>query len=143
MRTLLMELRPAALADADLSDLMRQLAQAATGREGIPVTVTVEEPGELPAEVRIALYRIAQEALNNVVKHAQANAVQVSLRGRPGQVELHIGDDGRGFDPQSVPSDCLGLGIMVERAAEIGARLSIESEPGHGTQITVVWEKSK
>jgi two-component system nitrate/nitrite sensor histidine kinase NarX len=142
MRTLLMELRPAALADADLKDLMRQLAQAVTGREGIPVTVTVEEPGDLPPDVRVALYRIAQEALNNVVKHAEANAAHVRLRSPPGQVELQISDDGRGFDPQSVPSDCLGLGIMHERAAAIGARLEIESEPGQGTQISVVWEKS-
>jgi signal transduction histidine kinase len=57
-------------------------------------------------------------------------------------VELQISDDGRGFDPQSVPSDCLGLGIMRERAAAIGARLSIESQPGHGTQIFVVWENA-
>jgi signal transduction histidine kinase len=151
MRTLLMELRPATLTEASLKDLLRQLAQAVTGREGIPVTVTVEEPCELPAAVHIALYRITQEALNNVVKHATASQVEVSLRcgtvastsldeGLGERVELSIRDDGCGFDSQSVSSERLGLGIMRERAEAIGARLEIESEPGHGTQILVVWK---
>jgi ligand-binding sensor domain-containing protein/signal transduction histidine kinase len=151
MRTLLMELRPAALAEASLKDLLRQLAQAVAGREGIPVIVTVEEPYELPADVHIALYRIAQEALNNVVKHAAASRVEVALRyavlasgpqgEEPGvRVELCIRDDGCGFDLQNVSPERLGLGIMHERAAAIGARLEIESEPDHGTQVFVVWE---
>jgi len=80
MRTLLLELRPAALVEADLDGLLRQLAEALTGREGIPVAVTMEGQVDLPAEVHVALYRIAQEALNNVVKHAQASQVEVSLR---------------------------------------------------------------
>ena len=144
MRTLLLELRPAALVEADLGDLLRQLAEAATGREGLPVTVAVEGKLELPPDVHVALYRIAQEALNNVVKHARASQATVRLRGRPpASVELHISDDGRGFDPASVPPDHLGLGIMCERAEAIGAALEIDSQPGHGTQITVVWEEGE
>ena len=158
MRTLLMELRPAALAEASLKDLLQQLARAATGREGIPVTVEAEEHCELPTDVRIALYRIVQEALNNVVKHAEASQVDVDLRCLPPsppaqaegmptrqrrRVELHISDDGRGFDPQAVSPERLGLGIMRERAAAIGAQLAVESRPGHGTRIRVLWEEEE
>ncbi|MEJ2211130.1 MAG: GAF domain-containing protein [Anaerolineae bacterium] len=148
MRTLLLELRPAALVEANLRDLLRQLGEAASGRAGIPITVDVEDPGPLPQEVHVALYRIAQEALNNVVKHAQAGHVEVLLRcpddgdGREGlQIELAIGDDGRGFEPDKVPPDRLGLGIITERAQAIGAALQIDSRPGEGTRITVVWKE--
>jgi len=80
MRTLLLELRPTALVEANLGDLLRQLAEAVTGRTGIPVTVALEHLCALPSEAHVALYRIAQEALNNVVKHANARHVEVSLR---------------------------------------------------------------
>jgi signal transduction histidine kinase/ligand-binding sensor domain-containing protein len=148
MRALLMELRPATLTEASMEDLLRQLGQAASGREGIPVRVTVDEAcapqlGALPVGVRITLYRIAQEALNNVVKHAQASQVDVGLRctSSPGEVraELTIRDDGLGFEPGSVAGDHLGLGIMQERAESIHAQLEIESKPGGGTQVKVVW----
>ena len=149
MRTLLLELRPAALVEANLGDLLRQLGEAVTGRTGVPVTVTVEGQRVLPSEVHVSLYRIAQEALNNVVKHAEARQVAVSLRCTPfcfreneqrrDCVELQVSDDGRGFDPSSVPHDRLGLGIIHERAQAIGATLKIASRPGHGTQITISW----
>jgi nitrate/nitrite-specific signal transduction histidine kinase len=152
MRTLLLELRPAALVEANLADLLRQLAEAVTGREGVPVEVTIEGQCRLAPDVHVALYRIAQEALNNVVKHAQADHVKVVFkcvstvppRSVPfewdvqrGQVELCICDDGRGFDPSDVPSDRLGLGIIRERAQSIGAALEIGTLPGRGTQIRV------
>jgi GAF domain-containing protein len=147
MRTLLMELRPTALAEANLRDLLHQLGEAVTGRTGVPVTVTVQDQVDLPSDARVALYRIAQEALNNVVKHARASQVTVSLRCHPpspsqrgGAVELCIRDDGRGFDLGDVEPGELGLGIMRERAQAIGATLNIESQPGHGTQVAVVWE---
>jgi len=142
MRTLLLELRPAALVEANLGDLLRQLAEAATGREGVTIVVTVEGERDLLPDVHIALYRIAQEALNNVVKHARANQVTVSLRcfTSGGTVELCISDDGRGFDSDCVPPDRLGLGIMRERAQAVGATLTVESQPGAGTKITAVWQ---
>ena len=142
MRTLLLELRPAALADTSLGDLLRQLAEAVAGWRGVPVAVRVEAGDTLPPDAHLVLYRIAQEALNNWVKHASAGQVQVSLRPADGKaaVELCIRDDGRGFDLSNVPPDHLGLGIMRERADAIGARLDIQSEPGNGTQVKVVWQ---
>jgi signal transduction histidine kinase len=148
MRTLLLELRPSALVDAALDDLLRQLAESITGCARVPVNVEVEGECALPPEVKVALYRIAQEALNNVAKHAGASHATVSLHyippavgGDRGEaVELRISDDGCGFDPQGVPPESLGLGIMRERAEAIGAALNVDSEIGHGTQVVVVWK---
>jgi signal transduction histidine kinase/ligand-binding sensor domain-containing protein len=150
MRSLLLELRPAALLETSLPNLLRQLGEAASGKEGIPVTVQVEGNADLPPEVHIALYRIAQEALNNIVKHARARHVSLRLAysagGQPCEpglcVTLTICDDGRGFDPAVVSHERLGLGIMQERAQAIGANLTIQSQPGQGTQITVVWKQA-
>ena len=153
MRTLLLELRPSALAEANLSELLRQLAESITGRARVPVSVGVEGECALPPEVKVALYRIAQEALNNVAKHAAASQAAVSLRyllpspcqgeGPGVRVELRISDDGRGFDPQGVPPESLGLGIMRERAEAIGAALRIKSQVGQGTQVVVAWPSPK
>ncbi|HSR32931.1 MAG TPA: two-component regulator propeller domain-containing protein, partial [Anaerolineae bacterium] len=152
MRGLLMELRPAALAEASMKELLRQLGQAVSGREGIPVTVSVDEPCELPTDVRIALYRITQEALNNVAKHAQASQVDVRLQCTPHRSPAHsegttvtlcIRDDGLGFDPCGVSQDRLGLGIMHERAAAVGATVKIESQVGQGTVVTVQWRSDE
>ena len=148
MRTLLLELRPSALVDAELGDLLRQLAESITGRARVPVTVEIEGECDLPSEVKVALYRIAHEALNNVAKHAGASQAMVSLRCSPPsqrdeagmRVELCIRDDGRGFDMENVPPESLGLGIMRERAEAIGAMLKIDSQVGHGTEVVVVWK---
>jgi signal transduction histidine kinase len=142
MRTLLLELRPSALVEARLADLLRQLAESITGRARVPVALEVEGECQLDAEVKVALYRIAQEALNNVAKHAGASAASMRLSCQPGQVELFVRDDGQGFDPASLPPNSLGLGIMRERAEAIGAALTIESRPGSGTQIEVLWRNS-
>jgi signal transduction histidine kinase len=153
MRTLLLEQRPTAVVETALEDLLRQLGEVVTGREGVPVTVEVEGCCELPPNLHVALYRIAQEALNNVVKHAKASQVAVSLRCTPldpspslragegagVKVELVISDDGQGFDPEDIPPEHLGLGIMRERAEAAGAQLGIVSQTGRGTQVNVVW----
>jgi signal transduction histidine kinase len=152
MRTLLLELRPMALLETSLEDLLRQLGEAAGGREGIPISVQVDGQGKLPPDVHMALYRIAQEALNNVVKHACANQAAIRLcytctePGEPGapavsSVLLTISDDGRGFNQVLASSDHFGLGIMHERAQAVGASLTIDSHPGEGTQISVLWEQ--
>jgi len=141
MRILLVELRPTALTDGDLGDLLRLLANALTGRAKIPVTVSVTGKGALPAEVQVAFYRLCQEGLNNVAKHSRAKGVEIQLQYGPaaGAVELRIHDDGRGFDPANIRSGHYGLSIMRERAAAVGAVLSIESRPGHGTGLVMRW----
>jgi signal transduction histidine kinase len=140
---LLMELRPSAIAEAELNDLLRQLASAFTGRTRIPIEVNANIDCLLPPDVKVALYRIAQEALNNVAKHAHASQVRIDVDCQDQELRLSIRDDGRGFDPQEMPADRLGLGIMHERAAAIGAALKIESRPQQGTQIGVVWPKDQ
>jgi signal transduction histidine kinase/ligand-binding sensor domain-containing protein len=142
MRTLLLELRPAALIEADLGELLRQLAESVIGRARIQVTVEADSECELPAEVKIAFYRIAQEALNNVAKHAEASQAWVTLMCTAEEVTLRVKDDGCGFDPASIAPDQLGMGIMYERAEDINTQLDVSSEIDQGTQIQVVWKRS-
>jgi PAS domain S-box-containing protein len=139
MRTLLLELRPGALTEKPLGELLGHLTQAMTSRTRVSVTLTVKGDSSLSPEVQIALYRIAQEALNNVAKHASAAEASVDLHCQPGRVALSIQDDGRGFDAADALPDQLGLGIMRERAERIGATLAIQSQPDHGTHVTVDW----
>ena len=140
MRTLLFELRPAALADAELSDLLRQLAESVIGRARVPVTLEVEGTCVIPTDVKIAFYRIAQEALNNIAKHSGASHAQITLHCQPHQVSMNIIDNGHGFDVTQVASGSFGLGNMKERANHIGAVLKIESKIGEGTEITITWQ---
>lgn len=139
MRTLLVELRPNALVEVPLPTLLRQLTEALAGRARLRIELSAAVDCPLPAEVQVGLYRIAQEALNNVVKHAQASQAFVTLRGGAA-VRLTVADNGAGFDPSTVTADHLGLKIMRERADALGAQLSVYSEPGEGTQISVVWQ---
>jgi len=138
MRTLLLELRPAALVEIELSDLLHQLGESITGRARVPIDVEVEGQCTLLPAVKVALYRIAQEALNNVAKHATASQAKVNLHCQPKQVELYVRDDGQGFDIRNIPPDSLGLGIMRERAKEINAALTVKSEIGRGTEVVVI-----
>ncbi len=142
MRTLLLELRPNALSEANLGDVLHQLGEAVTGRARLPVAVTVTGEATLTPDVRVAFYRIAQEAMHNIIKHANASQVAVDLHLAPHSAILCISDDGRGFDPASVDGGHFGLHIMHERAAAVGAALRVESQPGHGTRITVLWTTS-
>jgi nitrate/nitrite-specific signal transduction histidine kinase len=144
MRTLLLELRPTTLAEANLGDLLKQLGEAVTGRARIPVVVTTEDPGLPPTDVRVAFYRIAQEALNNVAKHSGATNATVTLSSEtPGQtLRLEIRDDGSGFDPTGASTGQLGLSIMRERADAIGAELEVRSAPGTGTTVLATWARS-
>jgi signal transduction histidine kinase len=140
MRTLLLELRPAALTEVGFADLLRHLADATTGRARLPVVLRTMGQCTLPPDVQVALYRIAQEGLNNIVKHADATQASIEWLCEPPRVVLTIRDDGRGFDPGTSPPDHLGLRIMRERVAAIGATVTIQSEVGQGTLLTVAWQ---
>jgi ligand-binding sensor domain-containing protein/signal transduction histidine kinase len=141
MRTLLMELRPSALEEAQLPDLFNQLSESTMGRASVQVTVNIDNYGIIPANVRIALYRIAQESLNNVVKHSRAEMAELNLHYNPEDksILLTVVDNGCGFDPEDVSGHHLGLNIIRERVQAIGAALSIESELEQGTKVTVFW----
>ncbi|HEX6034521.1 MAG TPA: PAS domain S-box protein [Anaerolineales bacterium] len=142
MRALLAELRPSTLTDAELGDLLRLLGNSFTGRTNIPAKVTVMGQGVLPADVQVAIYRICQEALNNILKHAGARKVEIFLQHEENAIELSIRDDGQGFDPERTPSGHYGLSMMRERAEGVGARLSITSQPAHGTELIIHWAQT-
>lgn len=141
MRTLLLELRPSALLETSLADLLQQLAQAINGRSRIPIEIHLSSERPLPPDVQIAFYRIAQEALNNVARHSGAQRVQMDLRCTLEGVDLRIADDGCGFDTATRAANHLGLGIMRERADQIGAALHIQSRIGIGTEVVVRWRE--
>jgi signal transduction histidine kinase len=152
MRTMLLELRPTAVVETRLSDLIRQLTDAMTGRVGLLAKYNIEPSPNLPPDVHVTFYRIAQEALNNVLKHADASRVTVSLIACPpvdpgaagdwqGQMMLTITDNGLGFEERDLEPDQLGLGIMRERAETIGAELSLDSQSDKGTRVTVIWPR--
>ena len=143
MRGLLFELRPAALFKAPLPEILRHLVEGAAGRASIPIALTTGGKNPLPIEIKIAFYRIAQEALNNVVKHANATRASVQLERQPSHSLLIVTDNGRGFQPGNTSPGRLGLTIMSERAHGIGAQLTVQSTPGKGTQITVQWNAPK
>lgn len=140
MRTLLLELRPTALADASLPDLLRHLTDAFIGRSRVQTDLQIRGTIDLPPEVKLAVYRIAQEALNNIGKHAFASQVAISIEKTEQRLLLEISDNGRGFNPTVNITNHLGLGIMRERAESIGASLIIDSAPGKGTNLSLHWQ---
>ncbi|GMQ98626.1 MAG: hypothetical protein BMS9Abin17_1147 [Acidimicrobiia bacterium] len=139
MRTLLRELRPNTIVNTDLALLIVHLTDGLAARQDIPTTVEAAIDGELPPEVHLVIYRIAQEALNNISKHANASSLTVQLVGDASHVTLSIKDDGYGFDLSEVPNGNMGLDIMRERAEEIGAELTVSSERDIGTTVAVAW----
>jgi signal transduction histidine kinase len=143
MRALLLEMRPGALAQSPLGDLLDHVVQATRARTRIAIELTATAPRPLPPDVTIALYRIAQEAMNNVVRHSQAGKAWATLTGSDAAVQLVVGDDGRGFDQAAVGPEQLGLRIMRERAEAVGASLVIASEIGHGTVVGATWSAGR
>jgi PAS domain S-box-containing protein len=140
MRVLLAELRPSTLTDAELGELLRLLGNAFTGRTNIPVAVRLNGEGGLPHDLQVVVYRICQEALNNIAKHANASQVEIELRRDDEGLELHIRDNGRGFATEELaPSGHYGLGMMRERAEAVNAVLTLASRPGQGTEIILRW----
>ena len=141
MRTLLTELRPSTLIDTDIGDLLLILGNAFSSKTNIPVDVTVSRERDLPIKTHETLYRICQEALNNIAKHAKASLVEINVWFTTKGLKLSIRDNGCGFDPtKEKSSDHFGLKMMRERAESIGAVLNIYSQPGSGTEISVIWK---
>jgi PAS domain S-box-containing protein len=140
MRTLLLELRPAAILQTGLEDLLQRLARALRTHLEKPIQVEIEGSGQLPGEVHIAFYRLAQAALGNVVRHASSSQARVRLVLADASTTLLISDDGGGFDPAGLSErQGMGFAIMRERAAAIAADLKIDSAVGRGTAVTLRW----
>lgn len=143
LRRLTRDLRPNYLEDLGLVPALDMLAKDASVSLGVPVTFQVSGSGcRLPPEVELALYRMVQEALSNVARHAQASAAEVNLRFGPDVISLTVTDDGRGFDVPDSPAEMApeghyGLLGLHERAELIGGRLTIQSAPAHGTTVLV------
>lgn len=138
MRLLIHDLRPSVLDTEGLVMALQERLDAVEGRVGLRTLLTVEGHGELPPKVEDGLYRIAQEAMNNSLKHANAREMRVSLRYDPDCVVLEIADDGIGFQVDG--DGCrggVGLDSMCTRAHEMGAELSIDSRRGQGTRVRV------
>jgi signal transduction histidine kinase len=138
---LAINLRPTALEDIGLVLALEQLLTSWSRQTGIPVIFHSEglEQGRLPREVEVALYRVVQEALTNVQKHAEATNVSVVLERHGRQVSAIVEDNGRGYEGDEAPtkSEHVHLGVvgMRERLAQVGGRLEIESSPGSGTTV--------
>ena len=138
VRRLAVELRPSALDDFGLEPALKRLGR--TVSEGGELDVQVEVwlgPERLPPEVETAVYRIVQEALTNVVKHAVAERVSIVVTRAPGRITVMIEDDGEGFDPAARRAEGLGLLGMRERVELLDGSFTIESEPGAGTTLVV------
>jgi len=139
MRALLVELRPEALLQTHLDELIAQLCTALNGRTRVKVDLQLTGQRNLPPDTHITFYRIAQECLNNIVRHSDATRIRVGLQQEEDQVKLQIEDNGRGFELNRLQTGHLGLKIMQERAQTIGATLTIDSQPEKGTVVTLIW----
>jgi len=143
MRTLLVELRPNALIETDLSVLLTHLANGFRTRTAAEIILSINgTESALKPNVKIDFYRIAQEALNNIIKHAHADLIEVTLNCWSGGVLLRVQDNGRGFNPEYIPADHMGIRIMRERAANANIALEITSGINQGTMIVTSWNES-
>jgi two-component system NarL family sensor kinase len=133
-----LDLRAAPLEGSTLAEALSKLVQSVSHTVGVPISFLLEgDTRPLPIHVEVGLYRIAQEALNNIARHAAAHQAAVRLRILPTQIELTIQDDGCGFDPNEIPDARFGLVGLAERVKLLDGTLQIESSPNEGTQVTV------
>jgi signal transduction histidine kinase len=138
MRLLMFELRPDALPKTPLAALLRHAVEALEARGDISVDAELAEADTLAPEVRVQLYRIAQEALSNVARHSSAQHCRIEwVAGGPRQARLRISDDGQGFEIDIARPGHFGLENMRSRAQEIGATLTLTSTPGQGSEVHV------
>ncbi len=142
MRTLIFELRPESLATVGLVAALTKRAASIRTRHSLNVRTDFCDEPPVSLDVKEAVYRIVQEALNNVIKHARATRVDLRLTYSPGELVLEVEDDGAGFDPARPFAGHLGLRSMRERAAHLNGTLQIDSAPGRGTRVAAripVW----
>jgi PAS domain S-box-containing protein len=137
MRALIFELRPESLESEGLAGAIEKQVAAVQARHNLRVTTAIGLEPEVPLPTKEAVYRITQEALQNIVKHARAHTVELTLEEHPDELVLRIADDGVGFDPSAAFPGHLGLLSMRERAAALGGSLEIQSAQGEGTHVTV------
>ncbi len=139
MRSLIHQLRSASVGEQGLVSALRNHVDAVKSRSGLAVQLRVEGEGRLPREQEEGLFRIVQEALNNVSKHAETDSAVVTLRTEDGRFSLLIKDYGIGFEPSQLESnaDSMGMASMRERAEQHGGTFKVESSPGQGTLIRV------
>ncbi len=136
LRLMARDLRPLPLQDLGLEESLRSLA---TRLSSVTTVVTTEVPrpvGQLGEEIEVAVYRVAQEAVMNALRHGESRSVVLTLRADGARVRLEVRDDGRGFDIGARPPEALGLTSMEERALALGGRLEVRSAPGAGTTVT-------
>jgi signal transduction histidine kinase len=135
IRSLVSEMRSSSATCNNLTILLKKLAEKLMTWTNIVVHLDIRLPVTLPDTVQMTVYRIAQEALNNIAKHAKANQVLVCLYIEDDGINLSIKDNGQGFDTAVIPAGHFGIDIMRERAASIGSTLQINSTPGNGTHL--------
>ena len=138
MRLLVYELRPAALEKGGLAGALQERLDAVERRSGIRARLITEGNHELPPDIQVQLYRVAEEALNNALKHAAASAIRIRIRSSADSVMMEVSDNGKGFDPlQAAASGGLGLVSIRERLENLGGRFELDTAPGKGTTIRV------
>ena len=142
-RRVLKALRAGPLEDLGLKLALHNLVQAASARCSIPVLLNCpDQLPVLPMDVEQSIYRITQEGLENIVRHANASRAEVNVEVKTEKLELTIYDDGVGFDPGQAPNEeKFGLQGLQERAASVGGKLVVESQPGSGTTVRFIWER--
>ncbi len=142
MRTMLLELRPDSLVASPLIVLLDYLAETLINRTGVAVETDFSGDYNPPVDPKITIYRIVQESINNISRHAQASQVKLICHCVDDQLTIRIEDNGIGFDPQVIAHGHLGVAIMRERAQQIGAKLSISSLQGYGTKVVLLWSRA-
>jgi PAS domain S-box-containing protein len=142
LRVLARELRPMLLHDLGLEASLGSLAAGLrTADRPVEIRLATEIP-RLAEEVELAVYRIAQEALTNAVRHADARTIVLTVAAENGHLRLEVRDDGRGFDAAGRSFPALGLAGMQERATALGGRFTIDSTPGSGTTVALEWSST-
>jgi two-component system sensor histidine kinase DegS len=137
IRRMIYDLRPAALDELGLVPAVREYLKRCGREHDLEIVFEAGEAARLPGPVETALFRIVQEAVNNVVEHADARRVEVRLAREDGLVALGVADDGRGFDPSAPRSERhVGLWSMRERVVQLGGRFEVQSGPGQGTVLS-------